>query len=178
MTQTVGRPSTRAALDPRVMLAMVVAANVLMVLHIGPIMQTVAVVLFSTPLFAAGRVRAGARMLVVYVLLCIVRMAAMAGVAWMPWLHVVGFTAGGVAMMMPCLAAGMSMVAATRIGDLVCVMRRMHVPDAVVIPLVVAMRFFPTIRYDCRMIRQSMRLRATLCCAGRCGRSNTSSCRC
>lgn len=35
----------------------------------------------------------------------------------------------------------------------------MRAPDALVIPVVVMMRFFPTIRHDYRLIRQSLRLR-------------------
>ncbi|AUE01096.1 cobalt ABC transporter permease [Bifidobacterium breve] len=38
-------------------------------------------------------------------------------------------------------------------------MRRMHVPEAVVIPCVVVIRFFPTIAEDYRQIRNAMALR-------------------
>lgn len=160
MTQAAERPAAGGvALDPRVKLSMVVAANALMVMHVGPVVQAIAVMVFTMPLFMAGKARAGARMLACYALLCAVQAVAAAGVTRMPWLHVVGFTASGIAMMMPCLAAGVSAFGTTRIGDLVCTMRRLHMPDAIVIPVVVAMRFFPTIRHDCRMIRRSMRLR-------------------
>ena len=38
-------------------------------------------------------------------------------------------------------------------------MRRMHVPEAVVIPCVVVIRFFPPIAEDYRQIRNAMALR-------------------
>ncbi len=92
-------------------------------------------------------------------MLCAVEWASALGVDRLPWLHIAGATAAGVCMMMPCLTAGMAMFATTRPGDMVCAMRRMRAPDALVIPVVVMMRFFPTIRHDYRLIRQSLRLR-------------------
>ena len=151
---------TRALrLDPRAKLAMLAVANVLMFLHAGPAAQSLAVVLFSLPLLFDGKAAAGVRMLAVYGVLCAVEWASALGVDRLPWLHIAGATAAGVCMMMPCLTAGMAMFATTRPGDMVCAMRRMRAPDALVIPVVVMMRFFPTIRHDYRLIRQSLRLR-------------------
>lgn len=149
----------RVAIDPRVKLAGVAVANVLMIMHVAPVVQMVAVALLSVPLFVAWKARAAVRMLACYALLCAAQWLVQMHVDALPWLHIVGLTANGVAMMMPCLVAGAAAFTTTRAGDLVCAMRRMHVPDAVVIPVVVIMRFFPTIRRDYRMIRHSMRLR-------------------
>lgn len=151
---------TRALrLDPRAKLAMLAVANVLMFLHAGPAAQSLAVVLFSLPLLFGGKAAAGVRILAVYGALCAVEWASALGVDRLSWLHIAGATAAGVCMMMPCLTAGMAMFATTRPGDMVCAMRRMRAPDALVIPVVVMMRFFPTIRHDYRLIRQSLRLR-------------------
>ncbi len=97
--------------------------------------------------------------LAVYGALCAVEWSSALGVDRLPWLHIAGATAAGVCMMMPCLTAGMAMFTTTRPGDRVCAMRCMRAPDALVIPVVVMMRFFPTIRHDYRRIRQSLRLR-------------------
>lgn len=135
---------TRALrLDPRAKLAMLAVANVLMFLHAGPAAQSLAVVLFSLPLLFGGKAAAGVRILAVYGVLCAVEWASALGVDRLPWLHIAGATAAGVCMMMPCLTAGMAMFATTRPGDMVCAMRRMRAPDALVIPVVVMMRFFP-----------------------------------
>ena len=163
MTQTavrVARAHTGSLrLDPRAKLAMLAVANVLMFLYAGPAAQSLAVALFSLPLLLGGKAAAGARMLAVYGALCAVEWASALGVDRLPWLHIAGATAAGVCMMMPCLTAGMAMFTTTRPGDMVCAMRRMRAPDALVIPVVVMMRFFPTIRHDYRLIRQSLRLR-------------------
>lgn len=45
-------------------------------------------------------------------------------------------------MMLPCLIAGMSAFATTPPGELVAALRRLHLPDAVVIPAIVLLRFF------------------------------------
>ena len=107
--------------------------------HAGPAAQSLAVVLFSLPLLFGGKAAAGVRILAVYGALCAVEWASALGVDRLPWLHIAGATAAGVCMMMPCLTAGMAMFATTRPGDMVCAMRRMRAPDALVIPVVVMM---------------------------------------
>lgn len=71
------------------------------------------------------------------------------------WLHVVSALAVGVTMMLPCFITGAYAFTTT-------FARRdaaHHVPEAVVIPCVVVIRFFPTIAEDYRQIRNAMDLR-------------------
>lgn len=77
----------------------------------------------------------------------------------MPWLHVVAALAVGAAMMLPCLITGAYAFTTTSASAFVCAMRRMHVPEAVVVPCVVIIRFFPTVGEDYRAIRDAMVLR-------------------
>ena len=62
-------------------------------------------------------------------------------------------------MMMPCFITGAYAFTTTGISEFVCAMRRMRVPEAVVIPCMVVIRFFPTITHDYRQIRNAMALR-------------------
>ena len=138
--------ATRGVLhfDPRVKLAMLVVANMMMFLHVGSY---------------AGKIALGMGMLACYAMCLGVDWLAAAVADAAPWLHVPGALAAGGAMMLPCLIAGMSAFATTPPGELVAALRRLHLPDAVVIPAIVLLRFFPTIARDYRMIRCSMRLR-------------------
>lgn len=73
----------------------------------------------------------------------------------LPWLHVVSALAVGVTMMLPCFITGAYAFTTTSA-------RRdaaHHVPEAVVIPCVVVIRFFPTIAEDYRQICNAMALR-------------------
>ena len=65
----------------------------------------------------------------------------------------------GVTMMLPCFITGAYTFTTTSASAFICAMRRMRVPEAVVIPCVVVIRFFPTIAEDYRQIRNAMALR-------------------
>ena len=153
--------ATRGVLhfDPRVKLAMLVVANMMMFLHVGPYAGMMGVLLFSLPMLCGGKIALGMGMLACYAMCLGVDWLAAAVADAAPWLHVPGALAAGGAMMLPCLIAGMSAFATTPPGELVAALRRLHLPDAVVIPAIVLLRFFPTIARDYRMIRCSMRLR-------------------
>ena len=73
--------------------------------------------------------------------------------------HVAGLLSVGIRMMMPCLISGSYAFTTTTISEFVCAMRRMRVPEAVVIPCMVVIRFFPTIVHDYRQIRNAMAMR-------------------
>ncbi|MBW3093122.1 energy-coupling factor transporter transmembrane protein EcfT [Bifidobacterium sp. 82T10] len=73
--------------------------------------------------------------------------------------HVAGLLSVGIRMMMPCLITGAYAFTTTSISEFVCAMRRMRVPEAIVIPCMVVIRFFPTIVHDYRQIRNAMALR-------------------
>ena len=62
-------------------------------------------------------------------------------------------------MMLPCFITGAYAFTTTSASEFICSMRRMHAPEAVVIPCVVVIRFFPTIAEDYRQIRNAMALR-------------------
>ena len=70
-----------------------------------------------------------------------------------------GLLCVGIRMMMPCLIAGIYAFATTTASQFVCALRRMRIPEAIVIPCVVCIRFFPTIHDDYHQIRDAMALR-------------------
>ena len=51
------------------------------------------------------------------------------------------------------------MMCSTTVSEFVTAMKKMHVPDAISIPLSVMFRFFPTLAEESRAIRDAMRLR-------------------
>lgn len=145
--------------DPRTKLAFLLTANVLMFIHAAPAVQACAAVFFCLPLMLGGKMKTAVRMLCVYAALLGAEYCSIMFSQQVPWLHVIGMSAAGIAMLMPCLIAGMAAFCTTRPSDFVCALRRLHVPHALIIPVIVLMRFFPTIRHDYRQIRHSLRLR-------------------
>lgn len=86
-------------------------------------------------------------------------------------------------MMLPCIITGAYAFSTTTVGELTSALRRMHVPESVIIPCAVVVRFFPTVQEDYHQIHNAMALRGIaegkgLCCCTRCSHWNTSSCRC
>ncbi|PST45726.1 cobalt ABC transporter permease [Bifidobacterium callitrichos] len=145
-------------LDPRAKLYLLLLANLMLFFHVGLVTQIVMVVLFLTPLAAAGRLRMAARFAVLYAVLTALGMLDPDAMG-VPQLHVVAALAVGVSMMLPCFMTGAYAFTTTSASAFVCAMRRMRVPETVVIPCVVIIRFFPTILPDYRRIREAMALR-------------------
>lgn len=156
-TATVARG--RLVIDPRVKLCALVVANLMMFLHVSPMVQTVGVLILSLPMLLGGRMLTALHMLGFYAILRAVDWASVTFTGSAPWLHFFGASATGLLLMLPCIIAGMSAFCTTRPGDLVAALRRLCLPNAIIIPAIVLLRFFPTIAHDYRMIRSSMKLR-------------------
>ena len=62
-------------------------------------------------------------------------------------------------MMLPCIVTGAYAFATTGVSEFVCALRKMKVPEAIIIPCMVVIRFFPTIREDYTQIRNAMKFR-------------------
>lgn len=64
--------ATRGVLhfDPRVKLAMLVVANMMMFLHVGPYAGMMGVLLFSLPMLCGGKIALGMGMLACYAMRC------------------------------------------------------------------------------------------------------------
>ncbi len=146
------------ALDPRTKLYLVALANLLLFFHVDVAVEALTMLLLLLPLAIAGRRTVAARFGCIYLLL-------LAG-TWAStldggggWLHMLGLPCVGIRMMMPCLIAGIYAFATTTASQFVCALRRMRIPESIVIPCVVCIRFFPTIYDDYHQIRDAMALR-------------------
>ena len=133
----------RRTLDPRAKLYLLLVANLMLFFHVGLATQIVMVVLFLLPLLAAARWRTALNFGVTYAVLTALGMLDPDALG-LPWLHVVSALAVGVTMMLPCFITGAYTFTTTSASAFICAMRRMRVPEAVVIPCVVVIRFFPT----------------------------------
>ncbi|MCH9275773.1 energy-coupling factor transporter transmembrane protein EcfT [Bifidobacterium amazonense] len=174
-------------LDPRAKLYLLLLANLLLFFHVDTRGEAIMVTLFLLPLFVAGRWRTGLRLTVLYFALLglglwsdavtLTGTGSGSGGSLIGMMnggttgagdatttlatagHVAGLLSVGIRMMMPCLITGAYAFTTTSISEFVCAMRRMRVPEAIVIPCMVVIRFFPTIAHDYRQIRNAMALR-------------------
>lgn len=146
------------ALDPRTKLYLVALANLLLFFHVDVVVESLTVLLLLLPLLGAGRWAAAVRFGCIYVLLLVGTWASTLDDGG-SWLHMFGLLCVGIRMMMPCLIAGIYAFTTTTASQFVCALRRMRIPETIVIPCVVCIRFFPTIHDDYHQIRDAMALR-------------------
>lgn len=153
------RGSHSLRLDPRAKLFLLLEANLLLFFHVGTPTEAVLTALFIVPLLLAGRVRSAVRFAVVYAALLGLSLIETPTSGGWAWLAIVPMLAVGIRMLLPCLITGAYAFTTTSPGEFTAALRRIHAPEAVVIPCIVVIRFFPTLREDYRHIRDAMALR-------------------
>ncbi len=149
----------QTGLDPRAKLFLLLMTNIFMFLHSRAACEAALVALISVCYLSSGHLRAAVRWLAIYLGLFVVDHVVT------PWLEPSGalaVVAGFVTsfrFMTPCMMAGSFAFTTTRPSELVAAMRRMRVPERWTIPVVVVMRYFPTLRRQYRDIADAMSLR-------------------
>lgn len=146
-------------MDPRAKLYLLLLANLMLFFHVGTGAETVAVSLFLLLFFLSGRIRSGIRLAVLYFGLLAIDLWAVPHAGKGILMNFLSLISVGVRMMLPCIITGAYAFTTTTVGELACALRRMHVPESVIIPCAVVVRFFPTVKEDYRQIRAAMALR-------------------
>lgn len=146
-------------MDPRAKLYLLLLANLMLFFHVGTRAEAVAVSLFLLLFFLSGRIRSGIRLAVLYFGLLAIDLWAVPHAGKGILMNFLSLISVGVRMMLPCIITGAYAFTTTTVGELTCALRRMHVPESVIIPCAVVVRFFPTVKEDYRQIRAAMALR-------------------
>lgn len=146
-------------LDPRAKLYLLLLANLMLFFHVGTGAEAAATGLFLLLYFLSGRVRSGVRLSVFYFVLLGIDLWVVPLAGEGVLLNLLSLVSVGIRMMLPCLITGIYAFSTTTVGELTSALRRMHVPESVIIPCAVVVRFFPTVQEDYRQIRSAMALR-------------------
>ena len=149
----------RFRMDPRAKLYLLLLANLMLFFHVSLAAEAIMAVLFLLLFFLSGRCAAGLRLTAIYGVLLALDLWAVPRAENSPFLNVVALFSVGIRMMLPCIITGVYAFSTTTAGELVCALRSMHVPESVIIPCAVVIRFFPTVGEDYRQIRAAMALR-------------------
>lgn len=145
-------------LDPRTKLFCLLLANLLLFLHVSIETEIVIVYLFLFPFLFSQRKQTGLHFFLLYTLLVVVD-SFVVPVATGILLNFIGFLSSGIRMIMPCLISGAYAFSTTSPQEFISALRKMHIPEQIIIPIVVVIRYFPTLREDYRQIRYAMALR-------------------
>lgn len=144
--------------DPRMKLYLLLLANLLLFFHVNTKTEAVITVLFLIPFFLYGKWKSGIRFGLIYLTLLLLEPLAV--VVTHDFLrNLLGMLSVGFRMMLPCIITGAYAFSTTTVSEFVCALRRIHVPESVIIPCMVVIRFFPTIREDYHQIKNAMALR-------------------
>ena len=105
-----------------------------------------------------GRIRKGLAWLAVCLCFALGASLAMVFPENLPG-HYLLFLFVGVGRILPLMVVAAFMMGTTKVSELVYVLRKVHAPQWLVIPISVLFRFFPTVRHDYAQIRRAMKFR-------------------
>lgn len=145
-------------LDPRTKLYFLLLANLLLFFHVDTKTEVMLTILFLIPFFFSERRKTGIGFAVVYVILLAVEYG-MVFLGQSVLQNFVSMVLVGIRMIFPCLITGAYAFSTTGIGEFVCALRRMGITEKVIVPCMVVIRFFPTVKEDYRQIKNAMALR-------------------
>lgn len=146
-------------IDPRAKLYLLVLANLMLFFHVGTAAEAVSTSLFLLLFFLSGRVRSGLRLSVIYFGLLALELWVVPRAGEGILTNFLSLLSVGIRMMLPCIITGAYAFSTTTMGELTSALRRMHIPESIIIPCAVVVRFFPTVREDYHQIRDAMALR-------------------
>lgn len=145
-------------LDPRTKLYFLLLANLLLFFHVDTKTEVMLTILFFIPFFFSEKRKTGIGFVVIYVLLLVMEYG-MVFLGQSVLQNFVSMVLVGIRMIFPCLITGAYAFATTEIGEFVCALRRMKITEKVIVPCMVVIRFFPTVKEDYRQIKNAMALR-------------------
>ena len=145
-------------LDPRTKLYLLLLANLTLFLHVSLLTEVFLVVLLLSLYFLAGKYKSGFRMTLIYAVLVSIDLFIIP-IANGFLLNILSLLSVGIRMMLPCIISGGYAFSTTTVGEMVCGLRKLKIPECIIIPSVTVVRFFPTIAEDYRQIRNAMALR-------------------
>lgn len=150
--------SAGITIDPRTGLLLLLMANIIAFSE-KPIWAEAGWILFTAALlFAGGYGGAGLKCCLIYCLILLLQWYILPS---LPGMIGASFSifANYARRMCPCLTAGALLVKTVSLRRLIVGLRRIHVPQQLIIPISVTLRYFPAIREETGYIRDAMRLR-------------------
>ncbi len=145
-------------LDPRTKLLLILLANVLLFLRVNNRLQIPFVLLLLLAFWLAGQRRRCLIWSAVYALLWGIDLLLLP-VAQGFLLSTLTFFAISLRLFFPSILAGLLALKTTTISAFVAALRRLKIPESLVIPCMVILRFFPTIWEDYRQIQSALSFR-------------------
>lgn len=145
-------------LDPRTKLFLLLLSNMTLFFHVNLITEVILVSILLSLFFFSGRYKSGIRMTLIYGFMVSAEFLIIPYTEGV-FLNFIAMFSVGIRMMLPCVISGAYAFSTTTVGEMVCGLRKIKVPECIVVPSVTIIRFFPTIAEDYRQIKNAMAFR-------------------
>lgn len=127
-------------------------------LHVNEITEAIIAFLLLVPFFLSGKIKSGIKLAIMYYGFLMIDYFCI------PLLNdriaiLVSMVVVSLRMILPCIIAGTYAFMTTTVSEFICALRKIHVPECMIIPCMVIIRFFPTIKEDYSQIRNAMAFR-------------------
>jgi energy-coupling factor transport system permease protein len=146
-------------LDPRTKLLLLVLAALYIGLPLHFTTETLLILIYILPLFIAGFYRWSLLFLSIYIV------QTLATIYLLPYINntflifIFSFLVHGLRLLLPSIIAGTYSMKTTTVSEWIAAFKKLRLPNALLIPLAVMARFFPTIKEDYRHIRKALAFR-------------------
>ena len=126
--------------------------------HVNLITEVILVSILLSLFFFSGRYKSGIRMTLIYGFMVSAEFLIIPYTEGV-FLNFIAMFSVGIRMMLPCVISGAYAFSTTTVGEMVCGLRKIKVPECIIVPSVTIIRFFPTIAEDYRQIKNAMAFR-------------------
>lgn len=146
-------------LDPRTKLLLLIFAAFYIAIQMNYITELLLMIIFIFPFFVAGLYKAGFTFFMIYSVQLLVSMFLLPKVTSGVLVFILSYLTYGLRMLLPSTIAGVYSMKTTTVNEWIAVLKKMRMPNWLLIPLAVVTRFFPTIFEDYQHIRNAMAFR-------------------
>ena len=143
-------------LDPRTKLLLLFISNFILIFHVSFIYEVLMMTIIVSLFFFSGLYKSGVKFTILYSLFVLMNVIDYSNHIVLAY---IAMFANTIRLMLPVVAMGTYIFASTKVSEMSCALRRMHVSENIIIPLVVMIRFFPTAKEDFIHIKEAMTLR-------------------
>lgn len=151
-------PKRHWRLDPRIGLLLLVFANLIAFVQDCLWLEVSWIGILALLVLISGRLRPAAKWAAVYAGLLVLQWYVLPA---SPMLIATSFSifTNYARRMFPCLMVGSLLIHTVSLREFIVGLRKLHVPQKLIIPISVTLRYFPAIREEAGYIRDAMRLR-------------------
>ena len=152
----------KITLQPQTKLFLILFVFIASIVNLPLAMEVILVVYLLGLYYISDAKRWFWRLLMIYGLQLFVYLVIMPGVNHLFFIYMLSFLADGTRRMMPSILIGVYTLMTTRSEEWVAWCKHWHLPKGLTVVIAVIGRFYPTIKVDYQMIRQSLKMRGIL----------------